>query len=604
MIEPERMKGIVQRVDALRRDYADRDARHQTVYDARAQRIDNIAPGTMPDAWPKPITANMIDISARQLAENLAPLPSINCSTGSGTSEAAKRRSAKRTKIAYSYIIDSRLERQMPRGCDWYLMYGSMPIVVEPDFKSGRPVLRIDNPMGSYPEWGLNGEIRSYTRTWRETARRLAAKFPMHESAILGKRDATWNSGQSGDTELEVIKYMDAHCVVLYMPERNNLVLAYMDNPFGKVAVAIALKPSYDDQDRGQFDDAVYPFLARNRVAMLGLQATNQAVRAPLALPTDVQKISFGDDAVIRTDSPDKIRRVGGDIPTAAWQQDSLLAEEVMRATRTPRAASGDIDASIITGKGVEALAGGYDIQIRTGQLTIGQAISDAIELAFEMDERFWPEAQKEISGVINGTPFEERYTPSQDIKGSYRVSVSYGFASGMNPNQALIFLLQLRGDQLVPRDFVQQQLPMDMDVQELQKQIDREGVVDALKQGVYAMAASIGVLAQQGMDPTETLAKMAELIKLRDKLPFEEAVLRAFAPKEQPQAAPADPMAALLGGGPGALDPGTGLSPDVAPGQAQLGPGGAPDVMTMLAGLTSSGRPDMRATVSRKVPA
>jgi hypothetical protein len=599
---------IARRVEALRRDAHERDARHQTITDARAQKINNIAPGSMPDAWPQLITANLIDTSARQLAENLAPLPSINCASGVMSSERSKRFVAKKTKIAYSYVIDSSFKAKMPTGADWYLTYGAMPIVVEPDFENGRPRLRIDRPMKHYAEYDLAGRVTSYTKIWREKASQLASKFPEHAEVILG-RDMPFGRQASGDTELELIKFCDANSYVLYMPERKNLVLLETPNHFGKVPVAIAQKPKWDDQERGQFDDVVWPTLARNRMAMLGLQATQQTVRAPLAIPTDVQKISFGDDAVIRTNSPEKIRRVGTDVPQAAWQQEAMLQQEIMTGTRTPASATGQVDASIITGRGVDALNGGYDIQIATGQLMIGHALEQALELAFEMDEKYWPDAKKSISGVINGTPFEEAYTPSKDIKGNYRVSVSYGFASGMNPNQALVFLLQLRGDQLVSRDFVQRQLPMDIDVAGLQAEVDKEQTTDALKQGVFAMLSSIGIMAQQGMDPTQILTKAAQLIELREKMPMHEAILTAFRPEPAPSVtageAPGTPGPSEGGAGvPFGINPATGMPGGVAPGQAQMGPGGQPDVMSLLAGLTSSGRPTASASVKRSVPA
>lgn len=603
------IRHIAQRVEALRRDAQERDARHQTVYDARAQKLNSIAPGSMPDAWPRPIVANAIDNAARQLAENLAPLPSINCASGVITSERQKRFVAKRTKIAHSYVIESKLKRQMPTGADWYLTYGSLPFIVEPDFKAGRPRIRLDCPMKSYVEYDLSGGVRSYTKVWREPARRLAAKFPEHRAAILGE-DQPFGRQVTGDTDLELVKFCDAQSYVLYMPERSNLVLMETPNLFGKVPVAAAEKPKWDDQQRGQFDFTVWPMLARNRMAMLGLQATQQTVRAPLALPPDVQKIPFGDDAVIRTNSPEKIRRVGTDIPQAAWQQEAILAEEVMRSTRTPRAATGDVDASIITGRGVDALGGGYDIQIATGQLMIGDALERALELCFEMDEKFWPDSKKTISGVINGTPFEDTYTPSRDIKGNYRVSVSYGFASGMNPNQALVFLLQLRGDQLVSRDFVQRQLPQDIDVTQMQAQVDVEQVTDALKQGIFAMLSSAGIMAQQGIDPTMVLAQAASIIEMREKgTPMHEAVLKAFQPEP-----PASPTSA--GGAPGTpeseggsgvpfgMNPATGAPGGVAPGQAQLGPGGKPDILSVLAGLSAGGRPSLSTSVKRSVPA
>jgi hypothetical protein len=232
---------------------------------------------------------------------------------------------AKRTKVAYSYIIDSGLKRQMPTGCDWYLTYGSMPIIVEPDFQAGRPTLRIDNPMKTYVEYDVRGQVRSYTKVWRESARKLAAKFPEH-SGHPGRGSALRASGNQVTPNWSWSSSATPDQYVLYMPERKNLVLMVTPNHFGKVPVAVARKPSWDDQDRGQFDDIIWPMLARNRMAMLGLQATQQTVRAPLAIPTDVQKIPFGDDAIIRTNSPEKIRRVGTDLPQAAWQQDAAAS--------------------------------------------------------------------------------------------------------------------------------------------------------------------------------------------------------------------------------------------------------------------------------------
>lgn len=602
---------IAQKVEALRRAAQERDGRMQDVLDVRNGKLDDIMPGTLPEAWPKPIVANWIDTAARQLAENLAHLPSVNCASGVMTSDKAKKRAAKRTKIAYSYVIDSDLRKKMPVACDWYVSYGLMPIIVEPDFETGRPIMRFDNPMKSYPQWDLRGRLISYTKVWREEAWKLAAKFPEHAHEILGRKDDPFSRGASQDSLLEVIKYCDKNQYVLYMPERDNLVLMEMPNEFGKVPVVVACKPTYDDQPRGQFDDAIWVHMARARMALLGLQATQQVVKAPLAIPTDVQKIPFGDDAIIRTNSPEKIRRVGQDIPTAAFQQGAMLEQEIMRGTRTPAAATGDIQASIITGKGVEALGGGYDIQIATGQTMIGRALEEAIELCFEMDEKFWPNVNKTISGVVNGTPFSEDYRPARDIDGDYTVNVSYGFASGMNPNQALVFLLQLRGDQDISRDFLQRQLPMDVDVTQMQAQIDNEQVTDALKQGIFAMLSSVGIMAQQGMDPTEVLRRSAAIIEMREKgIPMHEAILKAFEPPKPPKNAASAAATGEGGGGEGGsgvpfgINPSTGAPGGVAPGQAGMGMGGKPDMQTLLAGLSAGGRPQLSSSVRRQVPA
>lgn len=609
------MARIARRVDAARRQAAERDARMQEVFDVRANRFSHVQPGSAPDAWPKSIVANAIDIAARQLAENLATFPSINCSSGTMTSQRARDMAAKRTKIAYSYVEESQLRVKLPQGCDWYLSYGFLPIVVDADFESRRPVIRFDCPMKAYPQLDLRGRVVSYTKVWRETAAQLADKFPQYADRILARNTDLRGEG-SPDALLECIKYCDKDHYVLYLPERSNLVLMAHPNFFGKVPIALAVKPSFDDQTRGQFDDVPYMQLARQRMALLGLQATQQTVRAPLAIPPDVQKIAFGDDAVIRTSRPQDIRRVGTDMPVAAFQQEQMLAEEIQRATRTPAAATGDVQASIITGRGVEALNSGYDIQVATGQTIIGNALQNALSLAFEMDEYYWPDHDKNIRGMVNGAPYDEMYRPRRDIHGNHQVQVSYGFASGLNPNQALIFLLQLRGDQQVSRDFVQRQLPMDIDVSQMQANIDIEQVQDALKQGIFAMLSSAGIMAQQGIDPTDVLRKAAAIIEKREKgVPIHTAILDTFAPPPPknspagalPPGAPGAPGGAAGGEGAGVpfgMNPGTGLPGGTAPGQAQLGPGGKPDVMTLLASLSGKGGPNLGTSIKRSVPA
>lgn len=236
--------------------------------------------------------------------------------------------------------------------------------------------------------------------------------------------------------------------------------------------------------------------------------------------------------------------------------------------------------------------------------------LREVMGLCLEMDEKFWPDVSKEIRGAANGTQFAEKYTPSKDIAGDYTVDVSYGFAAGMDPNRALVFLLQLRGDKLIDRDTVQRQLPMQLDVSQLQARIDIEEVNDALKAGMQAMLQGVGALAAQGMDPTMILQKAAQIVDAREKgTPLHEAIIDAFKPEEPPPseltpgATPPGPGGESLGGGaPPGMDPMTGMPPGMVPGQA--GPGGQPDLQTLVAGLTGSGRPDLGASVRRRLPA
>lgn len=588
---------VAAKVQALKDAARERDQRQRDVRDVRSGDIDTVVPGSMPDPWPHPIVANMIEVDGRDKAEVIGQMPSINCSNSLQTSDRSKKFSSRRTRIAAHYIMESRLEAgEQIKFSDHYNCYGMGVYVVEPDFDRKMPIIRIESPMGAYPEFDVFGQLKSYSRIWREEAIHLVAKYPqlmklLQRPDAYGKPSEGW-----AERDIEIAKYMDHEQIIMYLPAHSNTVISAMPNLIGKLTIAPAVRPSYDGEIRGAYDDAIWVYLAKSRMAMLGLEATEKSVRAPMAVPRDVQTMTFGSDSLIRTDSPEKIKRVGVDLPQYAMQESQILERELGLATHSPQARSGNIDASIITGKGVEALMGGFDTVITTAQQVIGMAMKKAIEYAFYIDEKFWPEEKKTIRGVVQGTPFEDTYTPAKDIDGNHTVDVTYGFAAGQDPARAIVALLQLRGDQLVSRDFVQRQLPMQIDVVQMQTQIDTEQFNDALKQGIQGAMAAIPQMALQGMDPLQPLMQMAKVMELRQKgTPIHDAILQAFTPQKPPAGAPAPAEGAagpMAQGGPGG-------APAGPPGAAQ-GAGGQ-DVMRMLASLKSSGSPNMTVQTRRQ---
>ena len=594
------IESIRDRVESLRRANADRDERWNNVQSIRSGDVDSIMPGSMPEAWPKPIVANLVDTSARDMAEVMGAMPSINCSSGNLSTDRAKKFSGKKTKIANHYIQTSGLNagRQVT-AADHYTMYGIVIYCIEADFENKRPYIRVENPMGTYIEKDLFGRTKSYSKVWVEQAIHLVNKFPELISVLRSNSDRMAGGQGWAERQIEVVKYCDDDQMVMYLPQHGDTVVSWAPNPLGKVYISAGFRPGYDREIRGAFDDAMWVQLAKARMALLGLEATEKTVRAPLAVPRDVQTMTFGDDSIIRTDNPDKIRRVGIDVPSAAFQQEQLLEQEMRVGTRTPEARSGNMDASIITGRGVQALMGGFNTVISTGQTVLAEALSCAIGLCFEMDELLWPKEKKTVRGTVQGTPFEETYTPGKDIDGDYTVDVTYGFAAGQDPARAIVGLLQLRGDQLISRDFFQRQLPMNIDVVQMQQQIDNEQMTDAIKQGMMGYAQAIPQMALQGQDPVEALKRLADMMKMREKgESLQDAVLKVFTPKEAPPGAAQNPMEALLGGGPAPGGQQLNASPSGAPGAAQ-----GMDLQTALAGLTSKGEATMSTRTQRQGP-
>lgn len=586
------------------RNYA-RDQRMSNVRAARSGDVTHIMPGMLPDIWPKPIVANTIDLAARFTAERVGIMPTVQCTAAEEVSDLQKRFAAKRTRICQGYLGHSNLKIKQIEAADWFDTYGFVPLLVEPHmgdaYSPPGPRLRYENPLGVYYDLDVFGRTRCYIKVYEEDVAVLAAQFPHLANAII--RDP---SELTAGLHIEMVCYMDADQYAIYLPQRNNLVISRMANRLGRVPVFIAERPKFDRESRGSYDDVTWVYLARAKFAQLGLEAAEKSIQAPLALPSDVQKIAFGPDAVIRTNNPQYVRRVGLEMSPAAFQVGELLQDEAMVGARFPEGATGKSPGSVVTGRGMQELMGTIDTKVSTAQSLLGVALSDALSMALEMDQKFWPNLRRNLRVQVNGTTYEEFYTPSRDIRGVYQVDVTYGMTAGMGPNQAIVFLLQARGDKLISRDFALSQLPFDINVDQEMEKVDVEELNDALKQGVFSMLGAVGVMAQQGQDPVDVISKAAAAIKAREGgKPLPDALIEAFTPKTPP-AGSVQPGAAQQPGPP-SPQAGPGAAPAGGPPAAQApqgaGPGGM-SVMQMLAGLTGGGQPNLTANVRRTAPA
>ena len=575
---------IAAKVDALTRRFVDRDRRMADITSIRRGNMSAVYPDMFPEEMSKPMIANFVDIAARDIAELLAPLPSFNCSTTNVNSEKAKKFASKKTLIVNNYVNYSNLETQMYTAADWYITYGFLPIFVEANFDDGLPCIRVENPMGSYPEFNRYGKLVSFTKKYIKTVRELCIDFPEYEHIIVGpmSRDA-----QSYDTTLELMRYEDDDQVVLFLPQRANLVLQKSKNLLGKLSVRVARRPGLDiDDPRGQFDDVLWAQVARARFSLLALEAAEKSVQAPMVMPIDVTEFAFGPDAIIRTANPQGVKRVGLELPTGAFTEQQMLQSEMRMGARYPEGRSGNIDASIITGSGVQALMGSFDSQIKAGQQIFSELFEEVIALCLEMDEKLF-DFSKEMSGSFKGSPYELSYTPSKDINGDYNIEVRYGLMAGLDPSRALIFSLQALGAGLISREFIMSELPWSINVSSEKDRIDIEKMRDALSASLQSLTQAIPQLASQGQDPSKIIGQIANVItNKKNGMTIEDAVTQAFTPEEveapnapeSPTEAPEAPQAQ-----PGApVAPG----PENAPTAPTGAPSGPPDIGAILAQL------------------
>lgn len=599
------IEGIASRVDELKVQYRARDLDTGRLRALRSGDWDALAPGAFSEDYPAPMVANRIDVMARDVAASLAPLPSVTCSAASGTSDTTKKFAEKRTKIANHYMSRSRLEAHQTDAADSYNFYGMLVYFIEPDLEAKTPAIRVRHGGNVYAVWDGFGDTILAAEEWETTKLALLEQFPSARAVLEDK-----SRGSSSDQNIKVICYSDRRQTVYYLPGYGNHVLVqYAAVIPGKCQYVCVPRPSgtgstFNAVPRGAYVDLIYPQLARHEFTNLMLEAAYKSVQAPTVVPNDVTSVPYGPDAVIPTQNPAGVGRLRMDVPAGAFQAMQTLDNDLAIGGMSPEGRTGNISASVITGKGVEALNAGYSSQIANAQTMIAFGLKLAIERCFIMDEHLWPNTRKEVKGIENGIPFVDRYIPSRDIKGDRSVEVTYGFMLGMAPNNALVFLLQASAAGLISKDFAARQLPVGVNPTEEQRKIELEALRNSTIQAVSALGQAIPQFVLNGQDPSPIIKAMAEITRRIQKGDsIEEIVVDVFAPPPPPEPAPGAPtdpaaQAAAPAAGGGGL---SGLAERGA--KPSLGPGDRPDLAQFFAGMSSSGNPVLQGGVSRMDP-
>lgn len=584
------MATYFERFEQIRMRFSERDRKMSMVAQARNGNLGAVYPQLFPEgAWSQPIVANMIDIVAKDLSEQIGVLPTISASGDSALDERARTKADKRTKIANYYLAASKMSSEIIRAADQLITFGFVPLRVEPNFRDARPHISVEYSMGSYWDQDRFGEMRVFANSFRRKIGDLAAMFPEVADKI---RENSWRDDNSYMT---VIRWTTPDEIVMFT--ENNVTLARQENHMGVIPVALAKRPTFDGMTTGQFDDVLPVYAAKARLALLMLEATQKSVEAPLAIPQDVTQLNVGPDSVIRSNTPEKIRRVSLDVPSYSFAENNILSDELKYGTRFPESRAGQADGSIVTGQGVKALQAAFDQQVKVAQSILGEALGDAISLAMRCDDVYFPSRTNTVSGKVNGVPFNLKYTPSRDIAGDYGINVDYGLLAGLDPNRALVFALQARGDKLISRSFTRRHLPIQINPSEEERAVDMEDMRDSLKQSVQALATAIPALTTQGQNPTQIVRSIATVIEERKKgTPIEDAVQAAFKVEEktEQQEPTPDPADQIPGMPENTTMPGGDMPQQRQPMSMQ----------NLLAGLSGSGNPVLKGNVQRQIPA
>lgn len=597
------LDAITSRVRSIKDSWVSRDAAATLMRAVLAGEWERVSPGAFTEDYPAPMVANRIKVMSRDVAASLAALPSITCASTNAMSAAAQTAATNRSRIANSYVVGSNLAAQMTDFATAFNTFGLGVFFIEPDLDERMPRIRVRKGSNAYAIWNSQGETVVGFEEFCLTGEELVAQFPTARGYIE-------KSGHLG-RQVKVVRYSDRTRTLAYLPECGDHMLYSYPAPIpGECQYVCVPLPgeggSFSGAPRGAYDDLVFPLMADHEFRMLAMEAASKAVQAPLAVPPDVPDVPYGPDAIIRTTQPQNVRRVPTEVPNAAFAASQLIREDLAIGGMSPEARTGNIQASVITGRGIEAASAGYSSQIANAQMMIAFALQQAIRKCFKMDEHLWGDVEKTIDGVEQGSPFSLKYRPKKAIAGKHGVDISYGFLSGMAPNNALVFILQAQAAGLISREFAASQLPVGMNVPDEFHKIDLETLRNSLMQGLAALAQAVPQMVMQGQDPAPIIRGISQIADgIKKGKTLEDLVATVFAPEpppapETPGSEPGPP------GAPGAESPGGGPSSggaSLTPGSQALGPNDRPDLAQFFAGISSAGNPVLQGGVSTMNP-
>lgn len=340
------------------------------------------------------------------------------------------------------------------------------------------------------------------------------------------------------------------------------------DWDLGFVPAWEVVRPSFDGERRGVFDQTVHILRTMHRLMLMTIFSTEEHAFPTIASFDAVNPEDFGPGAHIKLRSAEgRVDRIG---PATHFDVKDLVArlgDEANRQSAFPQQLEGNPGASIVSARGINASMGALDARLALAhkQFEIGFGKVSGYLLA--LDETFC-NAVKTIVGDTRDTTKAEEFDPSTDIDGAWVAKATYGLGAGSDPANIEVRLSMHLGNGLISRETAREQLPFleDPDAEPI-KQF-REAMQDSLVQGILAMA--------QNADPT-LAAKALKMVK-SDVMSFDEVVeeLVDLLVPEEPEA-PASPEGGALealqgaeslarGGQPGsaaqAPDPGLGLPP------------------------------------------
>lgn len=427
----------------------------------------------------------------------LAPLPMIRVPTDNPESTQARAKATLKERVLYGLWAEGDMA-SLFRDLGWFLpLFGHAYVGAFPDFDNNlvRPILRSPEnayPIPSFDPSGTSGVIFS----WKVRESVLKRDFPNYVSEEANPRKGKQSRGQDADPEVELIEYCDDTSWSRWAG-RQQLNAVDHDYGFCMFEPVKFINVPGEVWGHGAVEQAVSMVEMGNALGSLIFEAALQNVYPPMVVvnPTKIgEEIPTGAGAVIAVNEGGSVNYLSS--PNGGLLASSQLLREneriIKQSTGVNDANFGNIDASVITGKGVNALEGaGMGGMIEMVQGGLGDTIVSWNNHALYMLRRQFGEDTIYLQGVrprsiADMKPQEFNVTlKGKQLTGSLRNEVTFSPLIGQDAK--LVMSLQMIGAKLASRQYGRDQVGIPDSVA-MDEEIFNETMDDAIL-GAYVQA-------------------------------------------------------------------------------------------------------------------
>lgn len=376
---------------------------------------------------------NMIRLAWDDLASSVGRFPDF-VADPLNASDTELARVGLLERIGHSY-----LRTALPTGKEflftlawWLVGTGRAVAVVVPDKTRKTPRLEVRDPRTCYP--GAKRKVGNRIVELEDLL--FEYEIPFSEAKKRGlATDADVNPvyngrAQNPNKKIKILEYINDKTWMV-VSEFGHSVKA--DHNMGEVPGTYMQTFSPNRDGIGQFTDQVTLMVAMSRIISQKIAYVDKLLYPIIWVKGHEGAIKLGPQVLNKLGPQGEMGSIS---PPAQLQVDRDMAtiERFSRIlNRNPEVRQGEVDGkgAYVGAKTLESLNDSVDTVVSRYWDTLAAGLQNLISVSLEMDEKYWPNEEKSVYGIIKGSRFRDKYTPSKDIKGRYFLRIEYGFGRG-----------------------------------------------------------------------------------------------------------------------------------------------------------------------------